>query len=520
MLVNTRIRRPRGDDDGAVLITVLVVMLVGFIVASTVAASVIFTVTRNDATRNDTQAFVAAESGRDVAVAALARGCASTTFSGTTPRYESAIFVTTGDRPDAATDPGVTAGCPTRDSRYVVIRSTGTAPDGSTTTIDSVYPWQVFPSETPGGVVTYFSGSFNAGVSRYTGDLVLRQGDWSCNIGGVLDGDLYVLEGTVELSNNCTINGNVWASGDVTSSSQAVTIRGNITTNGAVRISANGGALIEGSITAKGPITLTDEGSTPARVTGSLTSRGAITVGSKWTVDGTRTPSHTSDPVFTPTLSWLGAATRWIDLDNTGWGAAYAATDPCRLVSNNPSPTIASLLSTAGDPLVLDFTSCGNGAVTISLNGATVRRDAVFIAKPSVRMVVSVSGTISEAGGPHQMVFVHSDASRNFSGGEPVPHCGNGSQNDKFDVSGSIDPDVHIMIYSPCGLTGTTTSSFSGQYYTNDVTHMHSSATYTCEPMAWSTAFEQLGCRITGDGGLVESSVIQRLGELVYQSED
>lgn len=519
MLVNTRTTRPGRDDDGAVLITVLVVMLVGFIVVSTVAASVIFTVTRNDATRNDTQAFVAAESGRDVAVAALAGGCTATTFSGSTPRYESSIFVTTGDRPDTATGPGVTPGCPTRDSRYVVIRSTGTAPNGSTTTIDSVYSWQVFPSETPGGVVTYFSGSFNAGVSRYTGDLVLRHGDWSCNIDGVLDGDLYVLEGTVELSNNCTINGDVWASGDVTSTSQAITVRGNITTNGSVRISSNGGALIDGSISSKGPITLSDQGSTPARVTGSVTSRGSISVGSTWTVDGARTPSHTSDPVFTPTLEWLAAATRWIDLDNTGWGQIYSTTNVCRLLGSNPNPSIASLLSTSGDPLVLDFTSCGSGAVTISLSGVTVRRDAVFIAKPTVRLVVAVGGTITESDGPRQLVFAHSDASRNFTGGEPVPNCGNGSQNDKFDVSGTIDPDVHIMIYSPCGLTGTTTSSFSGQYYTNDVTHMHSSATYTCQPMAWSTAFEQLGCRITGDGGLVESSVTQRLGELVYQSE-
>ncbi|WP_127475542.1 hypothetical protein [Microbacterium sulfonylureivorans] len=520
LVIDKILRRARGKgDEGAVLITVVIVMLVGFIVASVVAASVLFTIQANAQNRSETQAFVAAESGRDVAVASIAAGCSAITFTGTDPIYLSAVYSTAGNQPASATAPGVAAGCPTSTTRYVVIRSTGTGADGSTATIDAVYPWQVAYSQQPGGVVTYFSGGFTAGVSHYTGDLVLRDGNWSCNVDGILDGDLYVLQGDTNFANNCQVNGDIWSNGNVTSNSQAIKVRGDITTNGYVDISSNGGALIDGFVTAKGNLTLSDQGSTQASVTGNLTSRNSISVGSKWTAPGTRTPNSPTDPVFEPTLEWLRAATKWIDLDNTGWGTVYSATNVCNLIRNNPNPTIKQLVETPGSRLVLDFTGCGNGAVDITLGNVTPVRDVVMIAKPSVRLLVDVNGTVGDDGNNRQILFIHSDATRNYTGGEPVPNCGNGNQNDKFDVSGAVDANVRIMMYTPCGITGTATSSFSGQYYTNDSTHMHASATYTCKSMSWSPAFDQLGCKIKGAGGVAEGSLVQRLGGLVYQTE-
>ena len=141
MLVIRRLLTPRrSDDSGAVLITVLIVMLVGFIVASVVAASVLFTVQSNAGNRSRTQAFIAAESGRDAAVAGIVGGCAATTYAGTDPKFASTVYVTTGNQPTSATDGGVAQGCPSTTTRFIVIRSTGTGPDGSTSTIDAVYP--------------------------------------------------------------------------------------------------------------------------------------------------------------------------------------------------------------------------------------------------------------------------------------------------------------------------------------------------------------------------------------------
>ena len=128
-----------------------------------------------------------------------------------------------------------------------MLRSTGTGPDGSSATIDSVYPWAVTYSNVPGGVVTYFSGSVSQSVSHYTGDLVLRNGNWTCPQGGMLTGDLYVLERHRHPQHGCVINGDIYANGNVASTSQnwhvrarGTTSAGNITTNGTVSFDSNG----------------------------------------------------------------------------------------------------------------------------------------------------------------------------------------------------------------------------------------------------------------------------------------
>ena len=76
------------------------------------------------------------------------------------------------------------------------------------------------------------------------------------------------------------------------------------------------------------------------------------------------------------------------------------------------------------------------------------------------------------------------------------------------------------MIYSPCGLNGTVTASFSGQLYADDTTNFHSGSAYTCKPMSWGAALPNLGCAIKGAGGVIDStSLVQRLDGLVYQTE-
>ena len=197
-------------------------------------------------------------------------------------------------------------------------------------------------------------------------------------------------------------------------------------------------------------------------------------------------------------------------------------------MKNNPNPTIKSLLETAGAPLVLDFSSCtGNGnsafAVDVALPNVTLQRDAVIIAGSGASMSVNLTGTINPASATKQLLFIHNDSSTNYLNGEPVPNCGNGNQKDTFNVGGTVSSDVKVMMYSPCGLTGTLTSSFSGQLYTNDSTNLHSSGnittTYTCAAMAWTPAFNQLGCKIKGQGGVQSGTQTQTLGALAYQTE-
>ncbi|HEY9310682.1 hypothetical protein, partial [Williamsia sp.] len=268
MLVIDRLfMRVRREDDGAVLVTVVVVMLVGFIVASIIAASVLFTIRANATNKGQTQAFIAAESGRDVAVASMS-ACSTTHFTGTDPTYDTRVYFSDIDGVQPTTSNGLTEGCPTSATDYIVVKSTGTGPHNSTVTIDSVYPWQVTYSQQPGGVVTYFSGGFTAGVSHYTGDLVLRDGTYRCNNSATLTGDLYVLSGDVEFSTTCRVEGDIWASGHVTNGSQAATVTGSITTNSYVTLSSNGATSVGKDINAVGVVHLDNQGNDHATVGG------------------------------------------------------------------------------------------------------------------------------------------------------------------------------------------------------------------------------------------------------------
>lgn len=539
-----RLRAHAGDENGAILVTVIVVMFVGFIVASTIAASVIFTIRSNDGNKDRTDAFIAAESGRDVAVAAVKAGCspASTTLTGANPMYSTTIYSTAGTQPSSATDAGVAVGCPSATTKYVVLRSTGTGPDGSSVTIDSVYPWAVTYSNVPGGVVTYFSGSVSQSVSHYTGDLVLRNGNWTCPNGGTLTGDLYVLSGTVTLSTGCVINGDIYANGNVASTSQDWHVKargtisaGNVTTNGTVSLDSNGGASIAGLISAKGQIKLNQTGVGTATVGGTVTSTlgaaGTIVdvaadTGSPGWITGAVTAAAGALPVFDPTLDWLKAATKWIDLDGgSGWGTPTPTS--CSDLQNENSLTaiVKPLLGAGTTPLVLNYSSC-NKDVKLDLTGSVpVTRDVVVIAPKDQLLDVTLGGLTTSTTTGYQLMFVHSDGNRDDTdaAGDPKPTCGStGTRNteDRFGTTGSIASNINVMIYSPCGLNGTVTASFSGQLYADDTTNFHSGSSYTCKPMSWGTALPNLGCAIKGPGSVIDSTtLVYSLDELVYQTE-
>jgi hypothetical protein len=528
-LINRASRRRR-DDSGAVLVTVVVVMLVGFIVATVIASSVLFTITSNVDNRDRTQAFIAAESGRDSAVAALKDGCvaADMTGSGSDPVFTYSVRSIDGAQPTNYDDLVSTA-CPTADTDYLVVRSTGTGPDGSSSVIDSVYRWSASYSDVPGGVVTYFSGTTTQGVSHYTGDLVLRTGNWSCNVDGVLDGDLYVLNGSVTLSNNCTINGDIYAKGPVTSNSSGwhinqlvrgtTTSPGNITTDAYVTFAANTAESVAGAIHARGEVTLTAQAGKTATVGGTVTSMSTGTVDAGWSIGGPPVWGSTTPPPFVPTLDWLADASKWIDLDRTAaWGTRTTPPN-CNVLTPSATDYVKPLLAAGTTPLVLDFTGCSK-AVKVDLSSGTLTRDTVVLVPKGQSMTINL-GSGFTASAAHQLLFVHEDANRDDmdASGDPKPTCGIGGQ-DQFDTTGAIDADIKVMIYTPCGLGGTVTASFEGQLYAEDTTHFHSGSNYTCRPMSWPPALPSLGCTIKGSGGVLEeTAIVQELGTLVYQTE-
>ncbi|GAA3775597.1 hypothetical protein GCM10022240_29020 [Microbacterium kribbense] len=524
LVISQAHKRVRRDDEGAVLVAVVIVMFVGFIVVGLIASSLVFTIGFNRANRDNLQAFTAAESGRDAALATLhsAAGCsaAATTVSnsGSDPDYTATIYAT--DSPTRpTTSAGLTASCPTSSSTFVVITSTGTAAGEAAATIDAVYPWQVSYQNTAGGVLTYFSNGVSSMASNYTGDLVVRSGDYTCPNNATINGDLYVTNGNATFSSGCTVDGNLYVSGNVTLSSQTITVTGSIKAGGNV-VAASNGVAIGGSaeaagvgISAGGSVSLSNTGSTLGTVTGSITAAGSITVASQWTAPGTRSP-NTAFPPFDPTLDWIYDVTGWIDLDAaSGWNPQVTV-NPCGLTGAQ----MTALLGAATTSLMLDFTQCSSNQTNITLNAAAVTRDVVFLAPKASRMNVTLAGALT---GAHQLFFVHADASRDLVDGRTQPDCGNGNQKDTFDISTSGQIEPSVLLYTPCGLTGTVQLNFHGQLYTNQGgLTFGNGASYTCESMAWAPALPKLGCRIRGGSDpILVTTLVQQLGGRLWQSE-
>lgn len=558
------------DDDGAAMVLVIFVMIVGAIAATAIAASVFFVINGNVNNKRDTQAFVAAESGRDqirgnLTVAAATGACdLSSTMSKKTIGAASGPYFDTSAQavsvPDGVSAPTAWNGtlglaCPTIDTDYIVIKSTGYGVDdvaGEKATITSVYSWQVTPQESQGGTMAGTNGSFHgvgggSSSSSIKGDLVVRSSNYTCSGSSFVDGDLWVLGGAngtnggnVTVTGGCHISGSIYAAGTLSSNggndSNPIIIGKSIFAGGALTMDSNGVSIGAGCglsdgadcgrIASGGAVNLTGTGGN-ARVKGAVTGTTAPVINASWKrLDGTTavTGAIGPAPTFTPPLnsSYNGGSisgtvyemTEWIEFSaSTSW-LGYPAVATRVVCPADPN----AVLSAATGPVVLDYTVSGCGATsgqktTITLSSGSVPNDAVFLVAPGKTMNVTLSGSLS---GGSQLFFVH----ESLNTGTVATDCGRPS-GDSFEVTGgTISP--RIMVYTPCGLNGTWTGSLTGQLYVGG--SMTYNGAFTCMPMAWTpgpSPMPQMGCRILGAGGVGGgNSYTFALGELVSQAED
>jgi hypothetical protein len=521
----SRARDVREDDAGVSLVAVIVVMLVGFIIASTIAASVLFTIQANASNRTVTQAFISAESGRDAAVAAVAAhiddGALDCPLNGiavpgsTVPglTYTASVhWATSTDTPAnwSSVESGATdyAVCPTATSNWVVIHSEGT--DGAkTSTVDAAYPWTVAPDTRPAGTMAYFDGEFKATKSTYSGDLVIRgTSDYECNngSGNEIKGDLWVTNAGVRVTGDCYVTGSIYAHGLVSVQNKNFVVGGDIVTEiGDVNLAADN-VKVGGEIYSGRNVVLSKSGTvgTSIKAAGTITSP----IPSGWKrADGTAitpTPNQPA-PVIDPPLDAVHDATAWLELDRTlDWGTT-PITGTCS------SAGIVTLLQTVGDRVMIDLTGCPS--TTFKPGNFTLRRDAVLYFPAGSTMDLDLSSFISKpATGSPQFIVLHGDA--NLADG--VPTCTSGA--DKLAIGTGIA--VRTMIYSPCGINNTIALTMTGQLYMgNDGLHLNG-GTFTCAPMGWSPAFKNLSCGVKGDGGIFDPTrTTVSLGSRAYQTE-
>jgi Tfp pilus assembly protein PilX/cytoskeletal protein CcmA (bactofilin family) len=549
LLVINRLRAANrnSDESGAVLVTVVILMFVMFVIAASVAASVVFTAGANAGNKDRTVAFIAAESGRDTAIARIATSCADTFFDSRDPlnpaydadpagpTFEATVFTTTGVRP--ATSVGLTQGCPSAATTFVVVNSVGTGPDGATASIDSVY--EMVPPQAPtGGSLAYFGGGVGLQKSIYNGDLVVRTGAFTCALGTggqTITGDLWVLNGPVTLNQDCHITGSVYAAGEVKASSSGVSVGGDIVTeSGKIELASNG-VVVGGDIHSGSSVELKGTGPTTGTVghmEGTVLVGGQVTARTTAAVDAVKWKRADGSPItvqlgpvpdFNPELDDVYDMTTWMDLGRTSWGATQQIMTGC---PTNPT----SLLPGTGK-LLIDYTSCPMppDAVTITIDAVTVNRDVVFLVPATATMKVKFDGNVSSSGpieSAPQLVFVHVDRNETEivppgqTTPEPWPDCESSGPDDLTTKAGVTSIAARVMVYTPCAIGGTVRVSYTGQFFTGtNSIGFGAGAAIDCTEMAWPPLFDEISCYIAPSVGSPGPPPAPTLGDLVYQTE-
>lgn len=505
----------RRDDEGVAIVTVVILVVVGFTVASVIAASTVFGVHQTTDDRSRLQALAAAEGGRDYALAQLISSACEPPSNGTSgqPGYSSTAgtepaftadvyFVQDADpihdpAPDSTA--GADPGCPApvtppavSQPGFVGVSSTGTAEDGTThKTVLAWYPWtnQEVPDGIVGAVVEGEGGSVEADVQNqeiynsagsltgapHNANVILRTtGGLKCTTAEI-NGDVVVTQavptdlggsatvGSPLVLKNCTVHGNVYAYASIQLQNSTV-IDGSV-------VSLDG--TISGSGTIKGD----------AWAYGSIT--GVTVLGG----------SHADQGATIAVPNSMSGATTWKDyaFDSSAWSAggwthfAYlGSTRPAELPStatqlvaghNGCSFQSDSALQAAVNGLtgrwVIDTTGCPNSTgVSLKQANLSLKADVTLV----VNNFTLDSATVQSSDGTtsHEFNLIQSDS--NLS--DTVPDCPDPTVQHSATNFTMASP-IRGLLYSPCDIDfGGGTTTWSGQVFLEKITNQGNSAVY------------------------------------------
>jgi hypothetical protein len=484
----------RRADDGVALIAVLLLMFVGAAAVSIIAGTVVFAVGSNAANKSTTQSFIAAESGRDAVLAnVLAATCTLTASNTVGSGHVAPFYVASAD-----VCPSKTAGS------TFTITSTGYDASGAASKIVATYSRLVTYENQPGGSLAYFSGTFKLTKSTYTGDVVIRDGDYNCNSDSTIDGDLWVPKGALEISSKCVITGSIYVRDSVNLKSSNSTVGKSVVAGGSIAMSA-GGMIVGGDLVSNGNITV-DAG----QVNGKAIAAGTVDIKSnpQTNVVGGAQPNVSPAPaVFSPTLNDVYAMTAWVDLPaaKAVWGTdvdwvtytpvpGSKKNDPTTCVGD-VTTSVTKALASGKTRVGIDYSACTTD-VTVKITSAAVNRDVLFLIPSGVAMKVDISGSVTSSSATRsQFFFIHGDANTT----DPAPNCrAGGSTGDDINLPTTLGVDV--MFYTACGISKEP-NSFTGQYYAaNDGNSHWVQPSFTCKQMKWAPVID-LGCKLGQSAG-------------------
>lgn len=237
-LINDRIARIREHrEDGAALLSAVILSLFVFIVIASLAATTVTAVRTTASSKVALKVIGSAESGVDDAIVAASKGECVASVTSTEFNYSYQVYRSAGETaPTGLDDPELSAGCPVHGDTFITVESTGTDASGKETTVVATYQWvNVNPGSIAGAVVSASGDEkpfYQYNLDGPGADVVFRDGNFNCTGPSSVSGDLIILDGNVSLSGGCVIWGTIYANGNVELTNPGVVVHGDIYATG------------------------------------------------------------------------------------------------------------------------------------------------------------------------------------------------------------------------------------------------------------------------------------------------
>jgi hypothetical protein len=449
MLLRHWDQKNTANERGSALVAVLGVMVVGLLLTTLIASSVVRAFGFSTSTRAAMQSHAAADAGVAAARAGLyiPGNCA---LQPTPGYYVSSGSLTYTAKVMFDSGSGFTAGCPDLATTRVQILSQGTAQSfgvagvtaGNTRTVEATFNY-ITPGPRPSGpaIDLYAGGTVEANSSldlSESGGLVIQNGNLDCSKNNaVINGDL-VIKGNLTFTGTCSVNGNATVTG----------------------LAALGSGSIRGNLAASSV-----SPNPPGTQVGTYTQTSAVPSTPPWT-----------DVGYTPS--------DWID---SGGGLFQVLTAPidrsCALSSGNLGGT-----TSPGKPVIINMLACVGGPSASNNTTISLTSDVVIFAQQFNWASVNSLSFGSSNNSIHRLWFITPDYVA-----DQQPTCNRtaappNTQGD-FAVKNGYSASevfsttnlVQAMLYTPCAFLGKNGFTWNGQIYAGEYSFLKNNPTFTNE---------------------------------------
>lgn len=447
-----------GNERGSALVAVLGVMVVGLILTTLIASSVVRAFGFSSSTRAAVQSQAAADAGVAAARAGLyvVGNCA---LQPTPGQYSSSGSLTYTAKVLFDSGSGFTAGCPSLSATRVQIISTGTAQargvagvtGGNTRTVEATFNY-VTPGPHPSGygIDLYGGGDIQANSSldlSESGGLIVQNGNLTCsNNGVVINGDV-VVGGNLDFTDGSTHN---WE----------CAINGNASVSGAATLGSKG--TISGNLSAAS-LSPWNPAAPHANVAGTYTVSSTIPPIPPWT-----------DVGYVPS--------DWVDSSNAPFQVITApAVASCTLNSGTLGGT-----ASPGKGVIIDMRLCPGGPSAGNNTSIALTSDVVIFANQFNFSNVNSLAFSSSSGSVHRLWLITPDNVK-----DQQPTCDRtaaspdtqGDFNVKNNLSASdviaTTNAIQAMIYTPCAFLAKNGFTWNGQIYAGQPSILNNNPTFT-----------------------------------------